>query len=736
MNSEESNIARIAIIVTHGVGDQKPYKSAESVADLLLKFGQGTITSFKKTQLKIPVSKLEITQQIPEKSKSDKGGFLKRFDQRTPSIKAWHKNNSPHPYPEHEYMRDQLSDYEITNTEKIYDTIRFECNSNSLGTSSHETHIYEMYWDDLSRPGSSLYRLLIELYQILFQVCILGRHSLDFAICNNSNKPTTWKILYFFHGLAETLIALVIPILNLSGLAIVAMLLPIWLFPSGYNSLIFPCAWIAWTVSTLAIIWLMRSYEKWHPGAFPIIIITVIFVLFIFSILTINKNEAEQSALIDYALRVFEITRFPISISWLFIFISIIALTVVGWFAVLCSSDSESAKHTVWTANLSILIPCILVVILNLVLWEMIAKTIQNNLDPILLKQTHHTVVSFDFTGILYKNTTAFSAFETIIQESTEVFLRAVMLFIIPTLLSMTLLFPAILWEIKPGRPYESTETKKLGNSLSSALKSIRIIWEAVRWFVIVTTLLIFKNNIPQSSQLGYEIQVILASGVATFGWLLRKPLYIIVGISLDVINHLRIHPLKSNPRARIAARYFSLLKFLQNWKNKNGHGYDACIIIAHSQGTVITADFLRFLKNEQKKAHHTNHNSIFSKSKPIYFFSVGCPLRQLYNARFPYQYAWVTNNKITDLGVKLWVNAYRSGDYVGRQLFVPDETAWMIDKSTPYKTNLFEEFCIGPGAHTHYLDDFGKDIASKLFNIISEVTNSKSWQQHAEDQI
>ena len=70
--------------------------------------------------------------------------------------------------------------------------------------------------------------------------------------------------------------------------------------------------------------------------------------------------------------------------------------------------------------------------------------------------------------------------------------------------------------------------------------------------------------------------------------------------------------------------------------------GYEKIVIIAHSQGTVITADLLRFLNSEsdtgrpwieldpQLKEHTEQGASIL-------FFTMGCPLRQLYGARFPY---------------------------------------------------------------------------------------------------
>src|SRR5207302_2379106 len=69
--------------------------------------------------------------------------------------------------------------------------------------------------------------------------------------------------------------------------------------------------------------------------------------------------------------------------------------------------------------------------------------------------------------------------------------------------------------------------------------------------------------------------------------------------VALDVINWLRLHPLQSNPRARICARFHSLLRHVEQWRDPHdGTGFKAIVILAHSQGSVIVADFLRFLNH------------------------------------------------------------------------------------------------------------------------------------------
>ena len=91
-------------------------------------------------------------------------------------------------------------------------------------------------------------------------------------------------------------------------------------------------------------------------------------------------------------------------------------------------------------------------------------------------------------------------------------------------------------------------------------------------------------------------------------------------------------------------------------------------------------------------------------------------------------------------LGVKRWINAYRSGDYVGRHLWRGGEAAYEWDPSItgceeewnppPGKPKrVFAdhagkriEFCIGPGAHTHYWDHTAGLIAEVLDRMINDA--------------
>src|SRR5689334_24004654 len=122
-----------------------------------------------------------------------------------------------------------------------------------------------------------------------------------------------------------------------------------------------------------------------------------------------------------------------------------------------------------------------------------------------------------------------------------------------------------------------------------------------------------------------------------------------VLRVMLDVDSWLREHPRDSNPTGRICARYVTLLRHICNYRDPEGRKHDALVIVAHSQGTVITADLLRFLQVEHRatkppEKYDPGLERILSGELPVYLFTMGCPLRQLYGLRFPYLYEWARN--------------------------------------------------------------------------------------------
>ena len=210
----------------------------------------------------------------------------------------------------------------------------------------------------------------------------------------------------------------------------------------------------------------------------------------------------------------------------------------------------------------------------------------------------------------------------------------------------------------------------------------------------------------------------------------LRAPL----DAAMDVDNHFREFPRTDIPRAHIFSRYAALLEHVC------AQGYDRIVVVSHSQGTVISAELMRFLSSRDQAAPAAGDTPQLGGRPlpPVNLLTLGCPLRQLYGARFPGLYAWVLARngavfgpRAADIGVQRWMNAFCSGDYVGRWLWsnaghdevlthpmvntVGHDPFGRVDAYTgfnpapPSDAGLIAarevEVCLGLGAHTHYLE-------------------------------
>jgi hypothetical protein len=189
----------------------------------------------------------------------------------------------------------------------------------------------------------------------------------------------------------------------------------------------------------------------------------------------------------------------------------------------------------------------------------------------------------------------------------------------------------------------------------------------------------------------------------------------------LDVDNYFRDPPNHQPPRARIYSRYASLLAYLRD------RGYARIVIVSHSQGTVISADLLRYL-------HVQRRLSEIVGGVPIALVTVGSPLRDVYAERFPLLYRWMGSTgagfasaepRASDIGAVEWVNACRSGDYVGRFLWAPPGHAYGIalvgpdGKVEADRAGDRTEFCLGAGGHTHYFRDDAMALAVEIDRLI-----------------
>jgi hypothetical protein len=354
--------------------------------------------------------------------------------------------------------------------------------------------------------------------------------------------------------------------------------------------------------------------------------------------------------------------------------------------------------------------------------------------------------------------------------------------FVMSLLLLTWAVLPSVVFEVKPewAENAISDRIRRLGEWLSRGLDNTAILTRLL-WFAIVPVPLFFfgvdwfafhvhplsaldiaaKFTLPLIKSVGLALVV---SGAAIFGFIL-KSLTTVLDTILDVDNYLRTSPEDDTPRARVAERCTSLLRYIAAYRDDLDRPYSKLIIVAHSLGSMVTTDLLRYL---ERSAHDCpddglvrygfRQKTIPGQSKlPIYVFSMGCPLRQLLNRFFPHLYWWVSDvpdNSLSALGAPVdppptiaspphpiprpdemnvthWCNAYRSGDYVGRWLWVgqwlnrnasgattrPVEGAEFVE---PNGSRSCFEMCIGLGAHTHYWDRSAPDIAAQLDHLIT----------------
>jgi hypothetical protein len=374
-------------------------------------------------------------------------------------------------------------------------------------------------------------------------------------------------------------------------------------------------------------------------------------------------------------------------------------------------------------------------------------------------------------------------------------------IFAFALLLLIWAVLPSVIFEKYPEKTQDasSDRIRSLGKWLSRGLDNVAILTRLL-WLAIVPVPLIFLaldwhtllHSIPKcdfSTILGlqfppfhhslltpaskYTLRLIESTGLylaisaAAISTFILKSLTTVLDTILDVDNYLRTSPLDKTPRARIAERCTSLLRYIANYRDPQHRPYSKVIIVAHSLGSMVTTDLLRYLERSGKGSPDSDLARYGFRREyphknppelPLYVFSMGSPLRQLLNRFFPHLYWWLSDipdNSLASLAdpvgppmpeitsppgdprtlprsdemnATLWVNAYRSGDYIGRDLWVgqwfnrnaSNDTGKPAETKQDGPPRTRREMCIGLGAHTHYWDRSAPDIAVELDSLIS----------------
>jgi hypothetical protein len=489
-------------------------------------------------------------------------------------------------------------------------------------------------------------------------------------------------------------------------------------------------------------------------------------------------------------LRLIEVAFWLLLIAWILFWCALAWAFVAGYLARKATAranpdEVDRAKRTIWTARLTLALPATIFLLLTVAAWAgLLTATLPllphdpylptsacTYFNPVCSQPDDYLCYApmWPTRGVLQQ--VSCWAYGSLLYAGLS-YMPVLLLFTcVAAVISLWAIVPSVLGEVSSpaaGVPGLEKHSSALGNWLTDGYRFMRwagrALYLGIASFPLTVAAVVLFALLPESNAFRHwtvqytdqakpfaEVLGTIVAGAAVgilgFGGRLTKlalGFRPIVRVALDVDNWLREHPLETNPTARICGRYVSLLRYIAQWQGPDHRPYDALIIFAHSQGTVITADLIRFLHVEAAAAgSYEAYDSTLAwfDHHPVYLFTMGCPLRQMYGLRFPYLYGYAPTGpnqeflpKPEDLHVEQWVNAYRTGDYVGRDLWRPDP--WQpVGKISPgdwdppngkpenvWTQGRRVEFAIGPGAHTHYWDSTAKPIAETLDALVARA--------------
>jgi hypothetical protein len=757
----------VAIIAIHGVGDQAPCETARNLAQHLLRVESieasdsatnATYSAFEEHSIVLPVlpikSELNLAPPASDKSihMSSSSEFLRAKGAASPADTV-----------DTDFTRSLINEYDGRTAPHGYHTLMLEGTRREAGKPDQAIHIYEMYWGDLSRLGSGLLAVLGELYQLLLHAGSIARVTADLqwaaAKRNNVAAPLLPLLAIFRWMVGSTIWLSTVPLVAVNfvlvavALTIVPLTIPFIASSAyvGYAGLAMSCAVL------VALFFVLQIYDarrtgsmKWGMGVAAVAVMVALWRFSKYDHLQ-TIALAHETIVLRYQTIALSVSEVIFHLLWPLALLILKLIVLLLLLAILCVAFKRQAKpraatipQGIITAITSVIVPLASSCVITVLLWSGSAFFLKSALNA---KAAFISVMP-GWIDMLPKSLQPSKwlanangddsqvAFIDYLQDhaGSETFNWM----LIGMVIGFLLLVAGTLWSIKdelwaPSGAVSSNDKKIAfgGKWLNAGLTKIAFLALAViiTFAAIAMLIPIFGYCSPDDKGLLCKNDLVRYFGLAITGssaglLALGKAYTRGLGalrpgldLALDVDNWLRERPKKSNPRARILSRYLALLKHLKE------RGYERVVIVAHSQGTVITADLLRLLKTSN---WHDQLN--------IRLFTLGSPLRQLYAERFPDLYGWVTNLggpvPAHLHGVTYWLNGYRSGDYVGRALWedlmsTPRFSAGPLPKtfvSSDLKAaKPYGEFCVGAGAHTHYFDYTAPDVAAAIDLLIAD---------------
>lgn len=762
-------MAKVAVIAVHGVADQQPYDSARQVAGMLTTFGQD-YAPFDEKKIRIPLERVDTPGATTRTSRiADRSDYVVGKIASPKSRGAAERDQ-----PGYAFMLDQLAEYRTEIDEAVVDSVRLE-SANKTST----VHVYEAYWADLSRLKAGVFSFFASFYQLLLHLPSLGRIVVDHeTVLQGATVP--WRVFAFLQRWAARMLTIYIAIINLTLLTFALPLLALKLDRLAVSSKA-PCsgacaapiqplvnaliiggialvvfalaavlmyvakarlvtaivtpliaavvaaaltlaatanfeplhvlAFLLWLIAALLAGWLMHSYSVRRPGAFAAGVVALVVTGGVF----LTRLFAEPSVS-GAVLQAFQIMQLALPVAWIIHLAFVVATFVAGVVCWMRARDRKAqARHVAWTARATISLSTGMFAAVTIILWGSAVLA----LERLIPNQAIRAFPVFPARE-LYKHIHDFVIGPHRLHDlMDQILIQSASSALLQIAIAVALLVAALLWTVAPSVITETTAgARRARHASNNAAERLGV------WFTNGLTLLPLAVDAFAFAWMSVAAGLVLKwnprQAVFAAATLLLSSAFVgkvipaassALDVMLDVDNYLREHPRDRTPRARIAERFTSLLRVVA------AENYDSVIIVAHSQGSVIAADLLRFLR--------ISNDPVFAALKgKLVFFTMGNPLRALYWRAFPPLYTWMdAANEPTAknaLGIPLWINAYRSGDYVGRWIWRGDSGQGVWDRQKIYHQGQpEEEFCVGAGAHLHYWDATADDVGAKLAQLV-----------------
>jgi hypothetical protein len=628
-----------------------------------------------------------------------------------------------------------------------------------------QVDVYEMYWADLSSTSRRFMRFLQDLYQFLFHLASLGRKTVLAAERSSKPGCARGflRLLALCHRSIELLLPTAIPVANLFLLVPIFVLSVLFIPPEGRALVFAGCAAASVFFATCAVAYrmakpvggilavaaaaasgslamrieldhqsvlcgylaaiaglclsyyastvLLDRYTRKVKILVPFVAAAFMLLLFGFSIeLAGDPNTDAPTRMLVSAAWIAHSVFWLLQLMWAAAFVLFAGayfLPMVARIARLTPDHRAMAR----TGRIGVLLSATLFFLVTVLLWatilDQISQHLHNSEDlaktalnlppyPVLLYSENPM---FAACGSFEKSRLLLDYMNCLFSLTTGANINAVLvIFALTVFLAGACILPSAWYEAKPisgANALQPARVRRLKAWLDAGGRTLLFaemiallawIWLCLG-YLRPSGIIDTRNNWMGTA--GALIAAALPVTIA-FRFALPKAATTVLDIALDVSNWLQERPYSRNPRGRILFRYLALLREVSESRN-----YDRIVIVSHSQGTVITADLLRLI-------HQLRYWPGNKRPRPeIALLTAGSPLRQLYAARFPQWYGWAIAADTKSMGIKVWVNIFRSGDYVGRNLWdtdpvKPENLVWTCQP---------QDVLLGMGAHTHYFD-------------------------------